>query len=56
MFRKFNSILQKGILQTYYKIVQIDQNIFNENLFFAKVYLPNQNEIRQQQQIVPIYE
>ena len=54
MFRKFNSILQKGIIQSYYKIHQVDQEIFNENLFFSKIYLPNQNELRQQQ-IVPVY-
>jgi hypothetical protein len=45
-FRKFNSILQKGFTISYYKIMQIDSTAFNDYLFFPKVYLPNQNELK----------
>ena len=43
-FRKFNSIIQKGIAQSYFKILEMDPNAFKDSTFIEKVYLPNFQE------------
>ncbi|RNA38475.1 hypothetical protein BpHYR1_041092 [Brachionus plicatilis] len=45
-FRKFNSIIQKGIAQSYFKILEIDPNAFKDSTFIEKVYLPNAQELQ----------
>lgn len=44
-FRKFNSIIQKGITSIYLKINETDREIFKENLFVERVFLPNTQEL-----------
>ena len=44
-FRKFNSILQKGIAQSYLKILETDRNAFKDLAFIERVYLPNSHEL-----------
>ena len=45
-FRKFNSILQNGLVISYNKKMQADASSFNDYLFFPKVYLPNQIDLQ----------
>ena len=44
-FRKFNSIIQKGIAQSYFKILEMDPNAFKDSTFIEKVYLPNGQQL-----------
>ena len=43
-FRKFNSVVQKGITQSYYKLLELEPCLLDEYPFFEKVFFPNQND------------
>ncbi len=47
LIKRYNSILQKGITQAYFKIVEANPDAFKSSPFFAKVFLPISDEMKQ---------
>ncbi len=45
IIKRYNLILQQGIANSYFKIVETNPDAFKTSPFFAKVYLPSSNEM-----------